>query len=138
MKYCLQTNPATGKMNQLNNGKAENPPAEPMKFAKNRFKIGDPKSNTLANVPIIDIATAITIIHLFEKSSFFSIPIMTNAKPANAKMSTQKSKSPHAIGKTSNLPKRVPQRNSGRKNSKTLTKTPNRYNFTPLFIITSH
>ena len=45
MKYCPQTKPATGKMNQLNSGNAENPPAEPMKFAKKRFKIGEPKSN---------------------------------------------------------------------------------------------
>jgi hypothetical protein len=125
-------------MNQLNNGKAVNPPAEPMKCAKNRFKIGEPKSNPLVNVPIRDIATAMTIIHLFERSNFFSIPIRTNAKPANAKMSTQKSISPPSIGKTSHLPKRVPQRNPGSKISKILTKTPNRYSFTPLFIITSH
>ena len=109
MKYCPQTNPATGKMNQMNNGKAPNPPAEPIKSAKNKFEIGNPKSKPLVNVPIKDITTAITIIHLFESLNLFNTPIKTNAKPANAKMSTQNNNNPSSVGKTHHLPKRAPQ-----------------------------
>ena len=133
MKYCPQINPAIGKMNQSNNGKAENPPALPMKWAKNKSNTGIPKSVPLKRVPITDITPAMIIIHLFEMLNFFKIPIKINDKPAKARISTQNSNSPPAIGKISHLPKSVPQTKPGRKNSNTFTKMPRRYNFTPLY-----
>ena len=125
-------------MNQLNNGKALNPPADPMKLAKNKFKIGIPKSVPLKNVPAKDITTAMITSHLFERSNFLKIPISINAKPANARISTQNNNNPPSIGKISHLPKSVPQTKPGKKNSKIFTKIPKRYNFTPLLIITFH
>ena len=86
----------------------------------------------------MDITTAMTINFLFETSNFFKIPININDKPANARISTQKSINPPAIGKTSPLPKRAPATKWGIKNSNTFTKIPKRNKFTPLFIITFH
>ena len=96
-------------MNQLNNGNAVNPPAVPMKLPYIKFKTGMPKSVPLNKDPIIDIKRAITINFLFESSNFFKIPIKMNDKPANAKISTQKSNNPPAIGNMSQLPNKVPQ-----------------------------
>ena len=138
IKYCPQTYPVIGKINQLNSGKAVNPPADPIKSAKNKFMMGMPKSVPLNNVPIIDIMTAMTIQVLFESSSFFNIPIEINAKPANAKISTQKSNSPPDIGKASQFPKRIPETRLGIKNSKIFTNIPKMYNIAPLFTILSH
>lgn len=96
-------------MNQLNNGNAVKPPLVPIKLPKNKFKTGAPKSVNLNTVPINDIASAIIISHLSESPNLFKIPIKIKAKPANAKISTQKSNNPPAVGKIFQLPKREPQ-----------------------------
>lgn len=59
---------------------------------------------------------------------------MTNAKPANAKMSTQNNNNPQILGKYSIFLKDLHKQNTG-KNSKTLIRTLKRYNFTPLLIM---
>ena len=97
-----------------------------------------PKSNPLKSEPIIDIKTAITISFLFESSNFFTMPIRTNAKHANAKMSTQNSNNPPTNGKTSHAPRRFPLTKCEMKNPKKLTRIPMRYNINPLLVMASH